>query len=100
MSKKKFPLLLPIFLIITLLACILPGVQSQQGPDLVLTITAQALLLEPGAAPLVQDTPLPTSTSTPEFTPTITLTPTPSLPTATLSVNTNCRTGPGTQYNH
>ncbi|MDO8753934.1 MAG: hypothetical protein Q7J80_08580 [Anaerolineales bacterium] len=98
MSKKKFPLLWPIFLIITLTACNLPGVQSQQGPDLALTITAQALLLEPEAMPLVQNTPIPTSTSTPEFTPTITLTPTPSVPTATVSVNTNCRTGPGTQY--
>jgi hypothetical protein len=66
-------------------------------PELALTITAQALLLEPGA-PSAQDTPLPVFTSTFEFTSTPAFTSTPSVPTATVSENTNCRTGPGTQY--
>jgi hypothetical protein len=37
-------------------------------------------------------------TATPEFTSTPEFTPTPSVPTVTVSVNTNCRTGPSTQY--
>jgi len=97
MLKKPF-LLLSALLVLALTACNLPTGQSPEVSDLALTITAQARLLEPGTPPAVQDTPLPTSTSTPEFTPTVTLTPTPSVPTATVSQNTNCRTGPGTQY--
>lgn len=98
MLEKKLIFLLSALMIIALTACNLPAGQSPEVSSLALTITAQALLLEPGAPPPVQDTPLPASTSTPEFTPTITLTPTPSVPTVTVSVNTNCRTGPGTQY--
>lgn len=98
MLIKKPIFLLSALLILALTACNLPAGQSPEVPDLALTVTAQARLLEHGAPPAVQDTPLPVSTSTPEFTPTITLTPTPSVPTVTVSLNTNCRTGPGTQY--
>lgn len=98
MLIKKPIFLSSALLILALIACNLPTGLSPEVPDLALTITAQARLLEPGAPPAVQDTPLPVSTSTPEFTPTITLTPTPSVPTVTVSLNTNCRTGPGTQY--
>ncbi|MHB8777787.1 MAG: SH3 domain-containing protein [Anaerolineales bacterium] len=98
MLIKKPIFLLSVVLILALIACNLPTGLSPEAPDLALTVTAQARLLEPGAPPVVQDTPLPVSTSTQEFTPTITLTPTPSVPTVTVSLNTNCRTGPGTQY--
>lgn len=98
MLIKKPIFLLSAILILALLACNLPTGLSPEVPDLALTITAQARLLEPGAPPAVQYTPLPASTSTPEFTPTISLTPTSSVPTVTVSLNTNCRTGPGTQY--
>ncbi len=103
MLKRK-PILLSALLIIALTACNLPAGQSPEVSNLALTITAQAILLNPGVLPVAQDTPLPVSTSTPEFTPTVTLTPTitltvtPSVPTVTVSLNTNCRTGPGTQY--
>lgn len=99
MLNKKSTLLIAI-LILTL-ACNIPGGQNQNSgeSDLALTVTAQALLLQPGVQqPVAQDTPLPASTSTPEFTPTVTLTPTPSVPQVSVSTNTNCRTGPGTQY--
>jgi len=46
----------------------------------------------PTAVPTVTPSPLPTAT------PTMTLTPTPSTPHISVSVNTNCRTGPGDAY--
>lgn len=92
MLKKKSILLQSALLIIALTACNLPNGQNTQVTELALTITAQALLLETGTPTLIQDTPTPEFTSTPEFT------PTPSVPTITVSQNTNCRTGPGTQY--
>ncbi len=96
MSKNKLPLLLSVFLIILLPACNLPSGQSTEAPtdlDLALTITAQSLLLTPGGfTPTPEFTATPGPTSTPGFT------STPTVPEVTVSTNTNCRTGPGTQY--
>ena len=62
-------------------------------PDLALTITAQARALEVSSSvPEIQET------ATPEFTQTSEFTQTPSVTTVTVSQNTNCRKGPGTQY--
>ncbi|MBK8783315.1 MAG: hypothetical protein IPO22_16270 [Anaerolineales bacterium] len=66
MLKNKSLLLLSVLLIVSLTACNLPSGQSTATPDLVLTVTAQALLLQPGGF-----------TSTPEFTSTPGPTPTP-----------------------
>jgi hypothetical protein len=74
-------------------SCNLPGGQVTQTPDLALTITAQALLLQTGTPVLT-----PQETGTPQFTSTPQHTGTPSVPTVTVSQNTNCRTGPGVQY--
>ena len=92
MLKKKPLLLLSVLLMIALTACNLPSGQSMEVSDLALTITAQALLLETGTPTLIQ------ATSTPQFTATLGFTSTPAVPTVTVSQNTNCRTGPGTQY--
>lgn len=97
---KKRNLFLSIFLVIALSACNLPSGNGDSGgngeqpiDDLALTVTAQYLLLnQPSAEP--QFTPTLGPTSTPEFT------PTPSVPQVTVSVNTNCRTGPSTQYDN
>jgi len=93
MFKNKSLLSLSVLLIISLTACNLPSGQGTPTPDLALTVTAQALLLQPSAftsTPEFTSTPGPSST--PEFT------PTPTVPQVTVSTNTNCRTGPGTQY--
>ena len=58
-----------------------------------MTVTAQATLLQPGA---FTSTPEFTATPGPSSTPGFTSTPT--VPEVTVSTNTNCRTGPGTQY--
>jgi hypothetical protein len=91
MFRKKITLL-SLILITVLSACNLPSGQTTETPtpDLALTLTALA-----GASP---DTPAPQDTATPEFTATPELTVTPSVPTVSVSVNTNCRTGPGVIY--
>lgn len=120
MNKNKRSLLLSIVLIISLTACNLPTVQSTDvpeltstvqtstpespTPELALTITAQARLLET----LTPDFPLTitaqaltleASSSTPEVQELATeFTLTPSTTTVTVSRNTNCRKGPGSQF--
>jgi hypothetical protein len=94
MLGKKLPYLLNILVIIALSACNLPSGEPEgtPTPDLALTLTALA-------NPQETETPSgPQDTATPEFTATPGSTPTPSVPTVSVSVNTNCRTGPGTQY--
>ncbi len=54
--------------------------------------------LPPTVPPAPTFTPSPTLTPTLTLTPTVTLTPTPSTPHISVSVNTNCRTGPGDAY--
>ncbi len=98
MFKNKLPLLLSILLIITLTACNLPGGQSTQTPgeiNLALTVTAQAILLQPAAF-----TATPEFTATAGPTPTPGFTSTPSVPEVSVTTNTNCRTGPGVQYDN
>lgn len=94
MFKNKSLLSLSALLIIALTACNLPSGQSTEEP-LALTITAQALLLQPTATIF---TSTPEFTSTPGPTPTPGFTFTPTVPEVSVSTNTNCRTGPGTQY--
>ncbi|MBL8103473.1 MAG: hypothetical protein JNM02_13140, partial [Anaerolineales bacterium] len=93
MFNNRSFIIVSIFLIISLTACNLPSGDTTPTPDLVLTVTAQATLLQPGAF-----TATPGFTSTPGPTSTAEFTPTPSVPEVTVSTNTNCRTGPGTQY--
>lgn len=99
MYRRKSILFLSVLLILTLTACNMPG-SAEPTVDLAATVTAQALLLESGSGgqnpPPEQQQPLPTAT--PEFTATPQLTGTPTVPQVTVSVNTNCRTGPGTAY--
>jgi uncharacterized protein YraI len=89
MLRRKMTLILSVLLITVLSACNLPGEETTPTPDIALTVSAQVQLLE---------TPTPLDTATPEFTPTPGFTSTPSVPTVTVSVNTNCRTGPSIQY--
>jgi hypothetical protein len=106
--KKKILLILSAALLFTI-ACILtapatpteaPNVNSSIATSVALTLAASGQAL-PGAA---MPTPLPTMTEalppTVAFTPTIALTATPSVPMASVSVNTNCRTGPGKVYDY
>lgn len=92
MFRRKQVLLAYLSLIGALLACNLPSGEATQTPtpDLALTLTALA-----GSTPTITAT---LATSTPIFTSTPGFTSTPSVPQVSVSTNTNCRTGPSTQY--
>lgn len=67
-------------------------------PDLALTITAQAGLLESLTQTALAPTSTPESTPTAELSPTPEFTATPSKVIVMVSANTNCRSGPGSEY--
>lgn len=92
MLRRKFTLLLYVFLITALAACNLPAGETEETatPDLALTVTA----LASGSG----NTPTPQETATPQFSPTPGPSSTPSVPQVTVSTNTNCRVGPGVIY--
>lgn len=97
-SKKIF--IVGLILILGLSACNLPSQEPGTGtPETEIAETATALALtfiaqssQPAATELPSSTPFPTDT------PTITPTYTPTVPMARVSVDTNCRTGPGIIY--
>ncbi|HKI54429.1 MAG TPA: SH3 domain-containing protein, partial [Anaerolineales bacterium] len=93
-------LLLSIFIIIFgLTACNLPSAEQVPPPGDVQT--AAALTVEALIYPLASATiqaPTQPDTPTPTFAPTGTITPTYSVPILTVREQTNCRTGPGQDY--
>jgi hypothetical protein len=119
MNRKLF-LRLPVLLMISLVfqACSFPGQSSDEGLDA--EFLAQTYVAQTAAAsaddenaadsqsnmddsvettvpsPTLTETPSPTAT----LTATMTLTPTLSIPLVDVSVDTNCRTGPGEVYDY
>lgn len=97
--KRKYGVHILTLITVALSACTsateTPQVVPTSGPDLALTITAQANLLEAVA----QTALAPTSTPEPAFTFTPEFTATPSKVFVTVSADTNCRSGPGPDYN-
>lgn len=85
-----------ILVALTLTACGAPTPQAEptSGPDLALTVTAQAQLLQA----LTQTALAPTSTPEPTQTSAPIVTATPAKVFVTVSANTNCRSGPGADY--
>jgi len=87
-------------LILGLSACNLPSQSPGTGtpePDIVASATALALTISAQSSQPVA-TEIPSSTPFPTDTPTNLPTSTPTVPMVTVSVNTNCRTGPGIIY--
>ena len=114
MLTKKVSGLIVSFLLIFISACNLPtgtGVPSRPGPAqgggdaaqqtqaaVMLTSTAAAAAIAMTATQAALPSNTPTFTFTPSLTPTITFTLTPTTPMVSVSVETNCRSGPGTVY--
>ena len=104
--RKLTPFLLIIFtLLFATLACNFPSLRKQAAaPDSAESVQERVSTeVAAGATqPQIQTTPPtkppPSQTPTPTETPTVTPTFTPSIPIARVSQNTNCRTGPGTEY--
>jgi uncharacterized protein YgiM (DUF1202 family) len=85
-TKKLFPVLS--ILLAAALACNMPA----GGPPAEAPVTSATLATMEVPVTGATETPLPSPTAT------ITLTPTSSVPMVTVSVNTNCRAGPGVVY--
>ena len=106
MFQKKSALVIFFALLFITFACNLPSAaptEESEIENLALTITAQALLLlQPGSSDTQlteeQQQPAEQFTATPELPAAPGATNTPSVPQVSVTTNTNCRTGPGTQY--
>lgn len=99
MNTTKKILIIGCILILGLSACNMPSqAPNPQGQaESAVTATLLALTLSsPNNQPA--DADIPSGTPFPSETPTSTPTFTPSVPMVTVSVNTNCRTGPGMMY--
>ncbi|MGM0375109.1 MAG: tail fiber domain-containing protein [Chloroflexota bacterium] len=99
MAHNRYTKLLFVFLILLLsvLACNLPEERSPT-PTVYLQETSSSPEEETNQAPGPDQSQAATDTPTPSLTPTITLTSTPKVPKASVSINTNCRAGPGKNY--
>ena len=86
-------------LIITALACNLPSATATPGIDVDATLTSLALT-QAGQNPPAGLPTVPLDTPTTTLTPTITPTSPPAIPMVSVSVETNCRTGPGIVYDY
>lgn len=92
-----------LILIASILACNLPGSGEQVPPpedvQTAAALTVEALLVPPSVtATEHQSQARPTNTSSPTSGPTGTITPTYSVPILRVLEQTNCRTGPGQDY--
>lgn len=97
MNQKNVSRIVILFAL-TLSACAAPTseptIEPTTGPNLALTITAQAQALQA----LTQTALAPTSTLEPTLTPPPAFTATPSRVVVMASADTNCRSGPGEAY--
>ena len=110
MNATKKSLILFAVLILSTLACGLENIQVVESPDLEATITAQALILEQGGQPPVENpvqeqvvvvvtaTPEAGAASAEQVQPAQVLPPATGAVTVTVTTATNCRTGPGQNF--
>ncbi|MBE7432745.1 MAG: hypothetical protein HS100_02410 [Anaerolineales bacterium] len=101
--KKRFgQFSLSLILMLTLTACNLELVESQEGADILLTITANAAILEAAGQPGTEEPlPLEGDVAPPAdevVIPAQVLPPATGDVTVTVSVATNCRLGPGQNF--
>lgn len=99
--NSKFRPLAGIVLLLAILACNIPAEQVSPPGEVqtAAALTVQAVIMTPSFSGAGSSTPAPATpspTSSPEQT--ITVTPTYSVPMLTVKESTNCRTGPGEDY--
>ena len=105
MKIRTRTILTTLILIASLLACNLPGSGEQVPPpsdvQTAAALTVEALLIPPPSVTATasqQEQAILTKTPTPTVGPTGTITPTYSVPMLKVLEQTNCRTGPGQDY--
>lgn len=114
MFWRKFFSILALIFLISASACSLPAgaggliatnppaavpLDTQVAQLVASTEAAQTAIAYAAASTLTAlDTETPQATFTPSLTPTLTFTSTPKVPMVSVSVNTNCRSGPGDSY--
>ena len=94
--RRRNVVIMPVVLLLAMLACNVPIGQDAGGTNATITALAATIQAQATAAGYT-DTPGPTS-AVPSATPTITPTATPTVPMVSVSQTTNCRSGPGTDY--
>ena len=111
-SKLSRLIIVVTLLVVSTLACSFPGMMSEVEQDsavvvatrVAATMAAEIVAEVPEGAALPpassEAPPPPATTPTITQTPTETLTPTPSIPMVSVTVNTNCRFGPGQVYEY
>jgi hypothetical protein len=113
-ARRFGPILPLISLILASIACYMPAITSGSDANVAATATTPATaafdtqtsdtngpsqnMEAEGAMPTEPQAPTPSPT--PTLTPTITPTPTPAAPMVSVSINTNCRFGPGEVYEY
>lgn len=95
MKKNKGLVFLFSVLTISALACNFPTITPTPTLDVDATLTSFALTQGIGQTPPIVEIEF---TATSIFTPTVTSTLPPTVPSVSVSVDTNCRTGPGVNY--
>lgn len=103
MKKRTLTTLATLFLTASLLACNLPGSGEQVLPpgdvQTAAALTVEALLIVPTVTATAQEEQaISTRSPSPTIGPTGTVTPTYSVPMLKVLEQTNCRTGPGQDY--
>ena len=107
-ARRKLLALITALLLVSL-ACALPGAPTPSNGDTAGTAVAQTLAAyvdQTNTAAVGNGGDVPTATDAPADTPTATLTPEPSetptqsIPIISVSVDTNCRIGPGNIYSY
>jgi len=99
MQKFKGIIFMFTILLITALACNLPSATPTPPVGVDATLTSLAIT-QAGQTPPAGLPTFPLTTSTITLIPTATLTGTPTVPMVSVSVDTNCRTGPGVIYDY
>jgi len=98
MFKKIFIVMLFSALLFGMAACNIPTSSNALGTAAIQTSIANSVAQTLAAGGIVPGVDVSTSPGAPLSTPYPTLTSTPEIPMLTVSQNTNCRTGPGTEY--
>jgi hypothetical protein len=101
MTRYRYLFTALIVLILVSVACYLPlQISTPSQPDVQTTVTLLAMTIQAQQGAPVPAAATESLPAVQPSSPTITLTPTPSIPMVRVSEDTNCRSGPGKDFDH